>query len=89
MITAQDRPQRTVDNEAGADPDGSVTIAGPHGEVVRLNATAVALLELCDGRTTVAEMVTAATSLFSGEPDGIRRDIYATLEELRDQGLLA
>jgi hypothetical protein len=59
------------------------------GAVVVLNPTAAALWELLDGQTTVDELVSAATSLFSGSPEDIRRDIEATLGAMREQQLLA
>jgi hypothetical protein len=68
-------------------PDGSLPVTSDEGVVV-LNPTAAALWELLDGRTTVDEVVTAATELFAGPPDTIRQDIVTTLNELRGRGLL-
>lgn len=69
-------------------PDGSVTVATPHGDVVELNQTAAALWSLCDGQTSVQEIVIAATSLFEGPPESIRLDIVTILDELQHMGLL-
>jgi hypothetical protein len=68
--------------------DGSLSVTAPTGTQIVLNPTAAALWELLDGATTVDELVQAATSLFSGSPDEIRRDIVAALDELGRQELL-
>jgi len=73
---------------AGHEPDGSLRVLSDEGAVVVLNTTAAALWELLDGRTTVDEVVTAATELFAGPPETIRRDIESTLDELRGLALL-
>jgi len=78
---------RDVSVQAGR-PDGSVAVSTAHGEVVELNETAAALWVLCDGQTSVGEIVTAATSLFEGPPESIRHDIVTLLDELEHSGLL-
>lgn len=88
-ITPDGSPTRT---EASAvrrnDDDGAVTVRTPSGELVELNSTAAALWDLCDGGTTVREIIDAATTLFAGSPGSIERDIVATLDRLEDQGLI-
>lgn len=68
--------------------DGSLTVLSPSGVVAVLNPTAAALWELCDSKTSAAEVVTAATSLFAGPPEDIQRDILLALEKLQREGLL-
>lgn len=71
------------------DADGSMTVRTPLGELVELNSTAAALWALCDGQTSVREIVGAATTFFAGPADTIEQDIVATLEQLEHQGMLA
>lgn len=69
--------------------DGSVTVRVGSGELVELNATAAALWALCDGQTSVAEMVIAATTMFHASNDTIERDVLRTLDELEHQELIS
>jgi hypothetical protein len=55
---------------------------------MQLNSTATALWSLCDGETSVSEIITAATSLFSSPSSRIECEILAVLEELRLQELI-
>lgn len=55
---------------------------------VALNPTALALWELCDGETTVQEMVAAAADLFAAADDRLHEDIQRVLAELTEAGLL-
>lgn len=81
--------RRTLNTESPPAPDGSVRVVTASGAVIGLNPTAAALWALCDGQTTVAEIVAAATELFSAEPTAIQADIVATLNQLQAQGLIA
>lgn len=88
-VALHEKPHKPHDVSVQARrPDGSVTVAKAHGEVVELNQTAAALWALCDGQTSVGEIVAAATSLFQGAPDSIQLDIVTILEELERTGLL-
>ena len=84
-----DRRYTRLGTPEGRDPDGSLTVRSAEGREVVLNPTAAALWELCDGSTTVDEMVEATTSLFSGSSDRIRQDVVETLYRLEDEQLLA
>ena len=53
-----------------------------------LNATAAALWELCDGRTSPAEMVDALCLLFRAEPTTISGDVDRVLEQFATLGLI-
>ncbi len=57
-------------------------------QALSLNNTALALWELCDGVTTVDEMVNAIDSFFNADRDVIRHDVEATLRELADLGFI-
>jgi hypothetical protein len=86
-VQLDDTPQRSVSGSARA-ADGAMTIVSPTGDIVSLNPMAAALWELCDGSTSVREVVEAATRLFAGPPDDIRRDILDTLDTLYEQRVL-
>lgn len=69
---------------------GDVTvIADPgRGEHVALNATALALWELCDGETTVNEMIRAVCSLFDVSMERATSDVESALEQMRQAGVI-
>lgn len=58
------------------------------GTIHSVNATALALWELCDGETTVAEMVEAVCSLFAVDPRVARRDVRRTLTAFTEKSLI-
>ena len=60
----------------------------PGGRSIALNDVALALWELCDGRTTTAEMIRAMDLFFDADVDVIRTDVKALLDELTEQGYL-
>ncbi|MGH9291698.1 MAG: PqqD family protein [Acidimicrobiales bacterium] len=57
--------------------------------VVAVNKSAAALWELCDGATTVEEMVGAVCELSCIPVEQARDDVERTLEELAGAGLLS
>lgn len=58
------------------------------GQLHRLNATALAIWELCDGSTEVSEMVSAVSELTGISLDHALSDISTTIEHLHRLGLL-
>lgn len=82
------RPAR-VDGVEVARRDGKAYLR-PMGadRVYELNDTAFALWELCDGETSVREMVQAVDDLFAGPSEDLARDVLSALEELASDGLL-
>lgn len=54
-----------------------------------LNPTARAIWELCDGATTVEELVAAICSVFDVGHDAARADVTAALEQLAAAGLVS
>ena len=56
---------------------------------VKLNETAFALWELCDGETSVAEMVLAVCQLFDIEVGRASQDVTQSIEQMREAGLIA
>lgn len=64
-------------------------ISGPEKEaVVVVNESAAAVFELCDGETTIDEMVTAICDASSTPPARARDDVEKTLVELERAGLV-
>ena len=63
-------------------------VVEPSHEAFRLNDTAFALWELCDGATTVQEMTEAVGVLFAGSDEQLGRDVRAALEHLLAAGLI-
>ena len=57
----------------------------PEG-LVALNATAAAILQLCDGHRPVEHIV--ATLKLDYQSDGIERDVFALLQGLAAKGLM-
>jgi hypothetical protein len=69
--------------------NGQTVLIEPRGRVEHvLNDTALALWELCDGETTVEEMVVAAIGLFDAQGGRLEQDVLAALDTMTDQGLL-
>lgn len=68
----------------------SVLVAGDAGdaEPQSLSPMALALWELCDGETTVGEMVRACLALFDAPPERVRTDIGTALSTLLDARML-
>lgn len=69
-------------------PDGARLVDGQGRSVWALNATALALWELCDGETSVEEMVGAVAALFSADEELMRHDLEETFDQLSRAGLL-
>lgn len=59
------------------------------GRLLRLNDSAMALWELCDGSTTAAEMAGALSELTGLTADETLREVTLTLEMLLDQQLIS
>lgn len=58
------------------------------GSVYRLNPTALAVWELCDGQTTLEEAASALAELTDQSPQEITQDIRRTVDELTELGLV-
>lgn len=81
--TARQRARVRVTGDADR-----LVLTGPDGRPHALNATARAVWELCDGRTTVGEMVDAICELSSADPDVIAAEVDRLLDELVRNGLV-
>lgn len=76
-------PRRTSLTVERRGPSGAVVDPG-----VRLNETALALYELCDGQTGVDEMVDAVAELFGLPPAQARLDVESALADMVAVGLI-
>jgi hypothetical protein len=89
-MTSSARP-RVASNVTRAElTDGEVVVSVPGGrQAVILNAVGDAVLELCDGSLTVAEIAGfLRTSLQVPEDVDVTRDVGAVLDELVRAGLV-
>ena len=68
---------------------GTLTIEDAAGtQQYEVNATALAVWDLCDGDTSPAEMVDAMTSIFDASPEVVERDVVSVLDHLASLGLV-
>lgn len=72
----------------GALSEDGQTLRDEQGALVVINTTAQAVWELCDGTTSVPEMVQALSILFDASEQAIREDVTAALVELGRCGLV-
>jgi pyrroloquinoline quinone biosynthesis protein D len=66
---------------------GKPALLYPEG-VLLLNPTGAAILELCDGQRTFAEMVTTLAARYNSSPESLSGDVAEYLGRLRERGLL-
>lgn len=82
-------PKRLADVFVRPDGDHAVLHLRPSGDTVRLNSTALAIWELCDGSTTVDEIVAAVAELTGMTAEGVTQDVSTALTKLYRAGLIA
>ncbi len=66
---------------------GRPALLYPEG-VLLLNPTGAAIVELCDGRRTLEDVVAALAANFAAPPEVIRPDVAEYLLRLRQKGLM-
>ena len=81
---------RTVPGvQLGRGPEGQPSLATHDlGSVVALDPVGLALWEMCDGETTVAEMVEALLLLFHAERAVVLDDVWSLLHSLEQAEML-
>jgi len=88
VTTNDQRPLRTA-GVAVRDRTGRPALIDHSGtSAALLNETALAIWDLCDGSTTIEEMIIAVVELCGDPPDVVRADVDKVLGELRDLGLV-
>lgn len=83
-----ERPLRTPNVVAEPSGNDHIVHRNTHEDFV-LNPTAFALWELCDGRTTLSEMVEAVCDLFEIGRDQARADVVEGIRHMKAAGILA
>jgi pyrroloquinoline quinone biosynthesis protein D len=82
-----DRPRLAAKARLRPDgPSGKLALLSPEN-IMLLNASGAAIVELCDGRT-VAEIVMALGHRFSAPPERLQTEVIGYLTRLRDKGLV-
>ena len=88
VIAAHDKPRLMPGcriSEAAAQP---ATLMVPEG-AMRLNASAIAIIKLCDGVRTFAGMLASLNDAFpTATPERLKSDTAALLEKLRAKGVV-
>lgn len=59
-----------------------------NGSLHRLNPSALAIWELCDGRTTLEELVAALVEITDADTEAATNDVLKALDDLRRSGLV-
>ncbi len=80
-------PARRPDVSLQDDGDDTVLVT-PSGTTYVLNPTARAIWELCDGTTTIDELVTAIAEVFAVDRATATHDVTATIDQFRAAGLV-
>lgn len=78
---ARDLRFRRIDDEA-------VVVRQRAGEVLVMNETAARLLELADGRTSVAGWVEVLAGEYEVDREALARDVLTFAADLTDEGML-
>lgn len=87
MNPATRNPRRHPAARLTQQGDDSILV-GEDGRALILNTTALALWELCDGITTIVEMVNALNLFFDADQQVIHDDVVAALDDLAGLGFL-
>ena len=89
MTTRAERlPERRTDVQLIDEDTRSILVDDEVGTTSVLNPTARAVWELCDGATTLDELVDAICQVFSVPPGVALRDVAAVLTDLEEAGLV-
>ena len=88
ILDLDDRPRRAPAEVLHRSAHGAILATDDSTPPVELNTTALALWDLCDGRTTVSEMTVAVFQLFDISAENAAADVVRTVSQLRDLGML-
>jgi hypothetical protein len=84
---SEDAPRRIDGLEIYASDDGWVVYDAAHNRVHHMNASAIAVLELCDGDLTVGEMAKLVGRAFGTDGSPVD-DVEACVAALRAESLV-
>jgi pyrroloquinoline quinone biosynthesis protein D len=83
----QERPRLSSKARLQPDgPSGKLALLSPEN-IMLLNTTGAAIVELCDGRM-VAEIVAALAQRFAAPPERLQAEVLGYLVRLREKGLI-
>jgi PqqD family protein of HPr-rel-A system len=82
------RPLRTGEVWTRREGDETAVYDRPSGRLLRLNPSAFAIWELCDGETQIDEIVDAIVELTGNPRSEVATEVETTLTRLRALGLL-
>lgn len=88
QISVNSRPAREEGLRLRESGDETILLDKGNRKVHVLNETALALWQLCDGETTVEEMLTAASGLFDASRAQLQRDVIGALSAMQDRGII-
>lgn len=88
-MTEWSRAKPLRSGEAWTRRQGSETAVYMDGVLHMLNASALAIWELCDGETTADEMAEAVAEVAGLEIDLARADVEVALRELHERSLIS
>ena len=83
-----DRPRHREDLVLRESGDETAIYDPSTGTLFQLNATALAILQACDGETTLDDITEALVVLTGLDAEDLKLDVEATIRALTDQGLL-
>ena len=87
-MNEKSRPARVGQVWTRQEGDETAIFEPASQRLIRLNPTARAIWELCDGETEVGEVVDALVELTGRLPAEVSVEVEATLESLRSLGLV-
>jgi PqqD family protein of HPr-rel-A system len=87
-MTDDQRPLRQGQAWVRRGSDDTAVFNPDTGTLHMLNPSALAIWELCDGETTIGEIVQAVIEVTDASRERATTDVVATLEHLRDADLV-
>lgn len=87
-MTVSTRPLRNPDVWLRQADDENAVFDPASGKVHLLNATALAIWQLCDGETTIGEMVEAICKLSGLPQEVVEEDVSGILSEFEAAGIV-
>ena len=88
VLLTERRPARRPDVWLRQSEDENVIYDPKTSQVHMLNSTALAIWVLCDGQTTVAEMIQAVCELSGLPEDVVEEDLTRILDRFADSKIL-
>ena len=88
-LIGEDLVARVADTVAWIEVDGEAVLFDEVGRIVHvLNPTATHVLIAIDGRTSLGRIADDLSNAFGADPDVVREDVLALVDELMRKGLV-